>query len=69
MSAGFPRADGIHVVEGTDSMNGVHIVDVVYRTEWKCPNTKCLTRWSKGGLHAGRLKRCRRCGTRFFLRR
>jgi DNA-directed RNA polymerase subunit RPC12/RpoP len=69
MSAAFPRADGIHVVEGTESMNDVHIVEVVYQTLWKCPNPRCGVRWAKRGLHAGRLKRCRRCGSRFFLRR
>jgi hypothetical protein len=69
MSAAFPRADGIHVVEGTESMNDVHIVDVVLVTQWRCPNPKCRVRWSKHGVHVGRLKRCRRCNTRFFLRR
>ncbi len=60
---------GIDVTEGGPDLTDVGIVDVVIHVEtrWCCPG--CKTSWSKSGDHAGKLKRCRKCGSKFFLRR
>lgn len=45
---------------------GIVDVEIHIETRWQCPG--CGTAWSKRGKHIGQLKRCRRCGARFFLR-
>jgi hypothetical protein len=61
--------DGIEVTEDNQSMSEVGIVacSVVTETQWQCPG--CKGRFAKRGVHSGQLKRCKRCGARFFLRR
>jgi len=51
------------------NLSEVGIVEctVVAETQWACPG--CKVRYAKRGVHSGQLKRCRRCGARFFLRR
>jgi DNA-directed RNA polymerase subunit RPC12/RpoP len=63
------RADGIHVVEGNETMSSVRIADsvIITHTHWRCPG--CARTYQKRGIHTGRLITCRGCGVRFFLRR
>lgn len=60
---------GVEVTESQQDLTGVGIVDVVIHieTRWRCPT--CNTSWKKPGNHTGDLKRCKRCGSKFFLRR
>jgi len=69
MSAPSKGTPGIEVLEHTSNMSEVGIIEcnVVTETQWKCP--RCRTSWKKAGNHTGKLKKCGRCGSRFFLRR
>jgi len=57
--------DGITVT--TDETDAVGIVDVMIISTWRCPS--CRASWMKKGIESGQLKRCRRCSSKFFLRR
>lgn len=70
MSGPGRGAPGIEVREDSGAnLSEVGIVEceVVTETQWACP--RCRVRFAKRGNHSGQLKRCRKCGARFFLRR